>query len=169
MKSLMNQYLILTLILVVISCGPPKKLDRDTEEWRYQVEAVNTGKQGSYLIKVWTYAQKVEWAEQQAPKNAVHAVIFKGFPSKDRVKGQKPLVSAQNNMGDNDEFFKDFFKDGGEYSRFVTLVNSGAIAPGDVVKVGKEFKVGYTTSVSVGELRKYLEQNEIIKALDSGF
>ena len=133
------------------------------------MEAVNTGVQGTYQIKVWTYAPKVEWAEAQASKNAVHAVLFKGFPSKGRVKGQKPLVEDPKAPEQHKEFFEAFFKDGGDYARFVTLVDSGAIGPGDLVKVGKEYKVGYITSVSTAALRQYLEENEIIKALDHEF
>lgn len=149
------------------SCSTSKQLDKDTEEWRYQIEAVNTGKQGTYQVKVWTYTPKAEWAEAQAPKNAVHGVLFKGFPAKDRVKGQRPLITDPGAATQHEEFFKTFFADGGEYARFVTMV--GPPAPGDFIKVGKEYKVGQVASVSTTELRKYLESNQIIKALDSGF
>jgi hypothetical protein len=169
MFQLNNTIALAGLALLLWSCSTTKKLDKETAEWRYQVEAVNTGVQGTYQIKVWTYAEKVEWAEAQAPKNAVHAVVFKGFPSKGRVKGQKPLVRDVNAMETHKAFFDQFFKDGGEYARFVTLVDSGSIGPGDLVKVGKEYKVGYITNVSAAALRKYLEENEIIEALDSRF
>lgn len=167
----MNKYvisiLVVLLALALNSCSSSKQLDRDTEEWRYQIEAVNTGKQGTYQVKVWTYTPKAEWAEAQAPKNAVHGVLFKGFPSKDRVKGQRPVVSDPGADKQHEAFFKSFFADGGEYARFVTMV--GPPAPGDFIKVGKEYKIGQVASVSVTELRKYLEANNIIKALDSGF
>jgi predicted RecA/RadA family phage recombinase len=68
-----------------------------------------------------------------------------------------------------EEFFKEFFKDGGKYSKYVTLVNNGAIAAGDVMKVGKEYKVGVIVSVNTAGLRKDLEQAGIIKALTNGF
>jgi len=49
------------------------------------------------------------------------------------------------------------------------MVGSGEIGPGDLVKVGNEYKVGFITSVNVADLRRYLEKNNIIKKLDDGF
>lgn len=155
------------MLTFLISCSTSKQLDKDTKEWRYQLEAVNTGIQGTYQVKVWTYTRKAEWAEAQASKNAVHGVLFKGFPTKDRVKGQRPLVTEPDAYKQHEEFFESFFADGGEYNRFVTMIDTPA--PGDFIRVGKEYKVGQVASVSVTELRKYLEANKIIKALDSGF
>ena len=35
-----------------------KKADKETAEWRYEIEAVGTGTQGTYQIKVWSYSKK---------------------------------------------------------------------------------------------------------------
>ena len=32
-----------------------KKADKETAEWRYEIEAVGTGTQGTYQIKVWSW------------------------------------------------------------------------------------------------------------------
>lgn len=54
--------------------------------------------------------------------------------------------------------------------RFVTLTNNGAIAAGDIMKVGKkEYKVGVVVTVQYNDLRKYLEEKGIVKRLDAGF
>ncbi|MDD2426405.1 MAG: hypothetical protein PHU00_10390, partial [Bacteroidales bacterium] len=56
------------------------KEDENTRNWRYEIEGVQTGVQGTYLIKVWTYSKRPDLAIEQAKKNAVHGVIFqKGF------------------------------------------------------------------------------------------
>mgnify|MGYP001566227389 CR=1 FL=1 len=169
MKNFRNTLLVVLTFVLLVGCKTTKDLDKDTEAWRYQVEGVNTGTQGTYQIKVWTYAKEVAWAEAQTPKNAVHAVLFKGFDSNDRIKGQRPLINDVNMQPSNKLFFDSFFENGGEYAKYVTMVGSGEIGPGDLVKVGDEYKVGFITSVNVAELRRYLEQKNIIKKLDDGF
>ncbi len=146
-----------------------KKANKDTAEWRYEIEAVGTGTQGTYQIKVWSYSKKPETAIEQAKKNAVHGIIFKGFPDKDREKGQKALAQSPNLEQEKEDFFQDFFQDGGKYQKFVTLTNNGAIAPGDRIKIGKEYKIGVIVSVNTAALRKDLEDAGIIKGLSSGF
>ena len=146
-----------------------KKADKETAEWRYEIEAEGTGTQGSYQIKVWTYSKNPETAIEQAKKNAVHGIIFKGFPDKERVKGQKALAQNPNLEQEKEDFFKAFFEDGGKYQKFVSLANNGAIAPGDRIKIGKEYKIGVVVSVNVAALRKDLEEAGILKGLGSGF
>lgn len=146
-----------------------KKAENDTFEWRYEIEVVNTGTQGTKQVKVWTYSKKADVAMEQAKKNAVHGIIFKGMPDNGPVRGDKPMAQDPNLEASQEEFFKEFFKDGGKYSKYVTLVNNGAIAAGDIMKVGKEFKVGVIVSVNTGGLRKDLESAGIIKSLSNGF
>ena len=148
-----------------------KKADKQTVAWRYELEAVATGVQGTYQIKVWSYSKNVETATEQAKKNAVHGIIFKGFPNKGRVQGQKPLARNANLYEENEDFFKEFFKrGGGDYMKFVTLANNGQIAAGDRIKISKkEYKIGVVVSVNIAELRKYLETKGIIKGLSDGF
>jgi hypothetical protein len=91
--------LIVSLVAMVfnnVNAQAGKKADKDTEQWRYEVEAVQTGTEGTYLVKVWSYSKKPKIAIEQAKKNAVHGVIFRGVTAKDRVPGQKPLTNNPN-------------------------------------------------------------------------
>jgi hypothetical protein len=145
------------------------KADKDTKIWRYEIEAVQTGVQGTYLIKVWSYSKKPDVAIDQAKKNAIHGVIFKGFASKPGVSGQKALCSDQSAEEEHQGFFNDFFQNGGRYMQFINLSTDGAVAAEDRMKIGKEYKVGVLVSVNIAALRKYLEDEKIIKSLSSGF
>lgn len=155
--------------LTAASCGTAKKLaDTDTRQWRYEIEAAGVGAQGSYLVKVWSYSKDAGVAIEQAKKNAVHGVIFKGFTSNVRgVPSQKPLVSAPAMEAERKDFFEPFFADGGGYQKFVNLSSNGAIAPGDRIKIGKEYKIGVVVSVNAAALRKELEKAGIAKKLGS--
>jgi hypothetical protein len=146
-----------------------KKADKETMEWRYEIEAVGTGTQGSYQVKVWSYSKKPETILEQAKKNAVHGIIFKGFANKDRVPGQKALAPSPGIESEKADFFDAFFAQGGDYQKYITLTNNGAIAPGDRINMGKEYKIGVVVSVNVAALRKDLETAGVIKSLDNGF
>jgi hypothetical protein len=146
------------------------KADRDTDQWRYEIECVNQGIQGSYQVKVWSYSKKPHVALEQTKKNAVHGVVFKGYSSNERkCTEQKPLTRDPEAENTHVEFFRKFFDDGGDYMKYVSVSSDGTPGPGDIMKVGKEYKVGVIVSVSKDQLRKYLEDQKIVKGLSSGF
>ena len=156
-----------------------RKADRDTQNWDYEVETLSKNKTGAYILKVWSFSKNPNVAEEQGKKNAVHAVVFKGIPDGTgtiRTPGIKALIPGT--LSSDDEFFKDFFAEGGDYLRFVSVSNSGF---SDVIKLQKKkrdgtdkksvykFKVGLTLIVDVPALRKYLENNGKIQSLSAGF
>ncbi len=173
MKNVLKKISLLLVIIIgivtVTNAQAKRKADKDTETWRYEIEVVQTGTQGTYLIKVWSYSKKPDVAIEQAKKNAVHGIIFKGFTGKSTVPGQKALATNVNLEEEKADFFKPFFDDGGKYMKFVSLSNDGAVAAEDRMKVGKEYKVGVIVSVNVSALRKDLEDAGIIKSLGAGF
>ncbi len=169
MRPLIPALATLTLFLTLpsITSGQArKKAEKDTDEWRYELEAVGEGKEGTYVFKVWTYSKRAIVAIEQAKKNAVHGIIFKGYAGKDRIQGRPALSSDPNLVNTKADFFEPFFADGGDYMKFVS--NSGDTAP-ERLKVGKEYKVGIITTVAVADLRRHLEAAGIIKGLGSGF
>jgi hypothetical protein len=148
------------------------KAEVATREFRYEIECVGTGVTGSYLVKVWSYSKKPNVAIEQAKKNAVHGIIFKGFAGSGAGQGctsQQPLTNNPALEQEKQEFFADFFNDGGKYMKFVSASGDGNIAAGDRVKVGKEYKIGIVVSVMKDQLRKDLEAAGIVKGLSSGF
>jgi len=175
----MRTILLKTILLMLMLNGIPflilaqkniqKQAENDTKTWKYEIEAVNVGVQGTYLIKVWTYSPSPQVAVEQSKKNAIHGIIFKGFAGKQGVPGEKALASDPNAELTHQDFFDSFFSNGGKYMKFVNLTNDGAIDYLDIIKMGKEFKIGLIVSVNVSELRKDLEDGGIIKSLSSGF
>ena len=168
-----NIKFIITLFLVVsfstLSVAQQRKADKDTAAWRYEIEVFQTGVQGTYLIKVWSYSKKPDVAIDQAKKNAIHGIIFKGFTGISGVPGQSPLANSLNLEDEKADFFKPFFKDGGDYMKYVSLSNDGAVAAEDRMKMGKEYKIGVIVAVNITNLRKDLEKAGVIKSLSSGF
>lgn len=169
---------VLVTILVVVSFSfsanaqkAKKKADNDTEYWRYEIECVSTGIEGTYLIKVWSYSKKPDVAIEQAKKNAVHGIVFQGYAGGAQgCSSQKPLSRNPNLEIEQKDFFKEFFADGGKYMKYVSLSTDGSVASGDRLKVSKkEYKIGVIVSVRKDELRKDLETAGVIRGLTAGF
>ncbi len=157
-------------LLVVALCmpvwaGAKKKADKDTNQFRYEIECAGNAIQGTYLVKVWTYSRKAAVAENQCRKNAVHGVIFKGYGGGQGCVSQRPMANTPGVETQYSEYFNRFFADGGEFQKYASIM------PGttETVKVGKEYKVGVVVSIRKDDLRRALEAVGIIKGLNNGF
>jgi len=147
-----------------------KKADIATKEWRYELECVGVGSQGTYLVKVWSYSKSAKIAIEQAKKNAVHGIVFKGFAGTGQKCSSQPALAPQVGVEDQFEsFFDSFFANGGDYMKYVSASGDGVPGPDDIEKVGKEYKIGIVVSVMKDALRKDLEAAGVIKGLSSGF
>ncbi|WP_299834878.1 hypothetical protein [uncultured Tenacibaculum sp.] len=171
--SILSKYSLIVLLLLSclsINAQRRKKLaNKDTKNWVYDIECEGVGKKGFKLVKVWSYSKKPRFAIDQAMKNAVHGIIFKGYSGGgNSCTAFKALVS--NNDEKHRDFFNKFFSDSGEYRKYVTAAADGNIAPGDRLKISrKKYKIGVVVNVATDQLRKRLETEGIIKALDAGF
>lgn len=169
-KILLTTALFLT---VLASFGQRKQrlADKDTKQWHYDIECVNTAKQGFKLVKVWSYSKKPKYAVSQSFKNAVHGIIFKGFAQQGRsCTAFRPLMNRAMTEKQYKRFFKEFFLDSGEYNLYVNDAENGAIVPEDIQKVDKKmYKIGVVVSVNTDALRKRLEDEGIINGLTTGF
>ena len=91
-----------------------KKADRETGEWRYELQAaVGQASNGSALVRVWTYSKKAQVASDQSAKNAVHGILFKGYPDSNdgvRIVGRAPMIADPAVEAQNAEYFDNFFK-----------------------------------------------------------
>jgi hypothetical protein len=173
-KTLLITAFLSFLFLLNNTTAQPIQKDKanvQTRVWRYEVECVGVGVEGTKLIKVWSYSKNPTVAMEQAKKNAIHAMIFQGFAGNGKTgcSTQRPLTNNPGLENEKDEFFNSFFADHGKYMKYATLSNDGAIGPGDRVKVGKEYKVGVVVGVLYDQLRKDLEDAGIIKGLNNGF
>lgn len=147
-----------------------KKADKNTKEWYYEIEAFAAPYKGSCDIKVWSYGPDAITARDQATKNAVHGVIFRGIPGnvEKRLNALPPLVEDIMAEQTHKAFFDAFFADGGPYRRFAT--RTMADGNDEILRYDrKNYKVGVIVTVQYDALRKALEQQGIVGSLTSGF
>jgi hypothetical protein len=176
MKKLLNAAFVICAAILLASCASTKQkaADKATLTWQYEIEpTIGQATQGSILVKVWSYSKNKNVAITQAGKNAVHGVLFKGVSALNnntaRVPAQKAIVRDVNAESTYETYFKEFFADGGKYMKYINFVNNGIPAPGDIIKVGKQYKIGVRVSVAKDALRKEMEAAGIVKALGAGF
>lgn len=158
--------LVTTMMLVYQSCSSSKNV---AAFYNYEVECLGTGMDGTQLIKVWGYGQKPQDAIDQAKKNAVHAVIFRGITAGKPGCMQRPLATEAGTEQQHRNYFESFFEPGGKYLNFVAISNDGSISGDDRLKVGKQYKIGIIVTVNHASLRKELENAGVINSLDRGF
>ena len=165
MKKNILLFALSLLIAMPAFAGAKAKAQKDTEHFRYEIECAGNGTQGTYLVKVWSYSKRPKIAAEQCMKNAVHGVIFKGYTGGNGCVAQKPLANRPGVEMEYEEYFRRFFSDNGECYKYASLTGASQ----EMVKVGREYKVGIVVSVQKDELRKALEQAGIIRGLNSGF
>lgn len=163
--------IVLLSLCVLLACstaiaGKKKKIEEDTNRFRYDIEYSRTAADGMVQVKVWSYSKNATTATEQCRKNAVHGVLFKGYTASSVTASQKPLIKDASIESTKADFFKTFFAENGPYMRYVSTVVDGSI---EVRKVNKEYKVGAILTVNKDLLRKHLEDAGIIKGLTSGF
>lgn len=140
--------------------------DNVQEDWRYDIECAGDGVQGTYLVKIFTYSKSKKPNNEIFKKDAVHGVLFRGFSSSNKsCKAQKPIIKDPAVKEDKADFFKIFFSDKGDYSKYASITSSTP----EIIKVGKEYKIGMVVSVSKDLLRSDLEEAGIIRGLSDGF
>lgn len=164
-KYILTIFLMFATYFVFAQTG---KNDENTKEWKYEISCVDVAKEGGYLIRVFTYANSRKLAIEQAKKNAVHGVLFKGFIGSDKCASQKALFRSPTAEIENKDFFNVFF-DNNKYQKYVTLSTDGNIDPNDIVKVGKEYKLGIIVTIAKDALRKDLEAAGILKNISDRY
>lgn len=133
---------------------------------RYDIICEGNGVEGTYLVRVWVYANKQNLKPEQIRKYAIHGVIFKGITGSTKCNGQKPLAKSLSVEEENKKYFDEFFEKKNAYLNFATIVEGTF----ERVKVTKrQYKIGAVVSVSKDQLRRQLEADGIIRGLSTGF
>lgn len=161
----------LLFVLSLLLALPLTAWAADGEDtYRYELESYEGNvpvQAGSCMVKVWSYGKKEKVTRRECMKNAVHGILFKGYAKADARSadhGRKALVP--DGYEAHKKYFKDFFNSG-DYLQYVQLTNNGQLTAGDVIKIAKkEYKVGMVVIVNYEALRKRLEKDGVIKALD---
>ena len=144
-----------------------RKVTEDrTRNWQYESICSESGGTGSsYLIEVTSYVGDVRLALNQAKKNAIHAVLFKGVSGNNLGCTAKEPLIKNGVYNDNFEYFEDFFYNTRQYNQYATSPSGSAESTEKLKR--KMNRVTFIISVNVDELRKKLEYDKIIEPMGS--
>jgi hypothetical protein len=89
--------------------------------YNYKTECLGVELDGSQTLKAWGHGRYWKDAADQAKKNAVRDVVFKGILDGLNECKTKPLLMEINAEEKYESYFNRFFRDGGEYTHYISL------------------------------------------------
>ncbi len=132
----------------------------------YQTECVTLEADGYITIKIWDTKKGSRYKYNKAKKDAIHAILFSGISGGKGCSTQPPILNKSEEQENFKKIEKSFFAKKGKWSIFTRSSATVSTLPANLGK--KKWKV-YHVSISKNELRKYLEEQKIIKSLTNGF
>ncbi len=84
-------------------------------------ECLGTELDGSMTLKAWGNGRNNSDAVEQAKKNAVYEVLFKGISNGQSSCSKSPLLIDMEAEKKHEEYFATFLSDDGPYKEFVSL------------------------------------------------
>ncbi|MFI3285758.1 MAG: DUF6175 family protein [Rikenellaceae bacterium] len=131
----------------------------------YSVETLKVGADGTKYIKVSGFGKNDDAATFNAKRNAVHAAIFRGFPSAADANATPAICTDPSVMQNYKIYFNNFFNNG-DYLQYINLTTDGVPSGADRIKVKGGYEVKIYAQIMYDNLRRRLESDGIVKALD---
>ena len=125
------------------------------------VECMGVELDGSQTLRVSGTGRNKADAIEQAKKNAVREVIFKGIRQGKQGCNMRPIVNEVNAEERYEEYFNIFFADGGEYRKYISMADERNNSRD---KTQAKTFVKYTITVRVlrSELKARLKADHVI-------
>lgn len=136
---------------------------QEAQAQSYQTECISVEQDGSQTLRVFGKGRNRSDAIEQAKKDAVYEVLFRGVQKGNKGYNLRPIVTEVNARERYQDYFDIFFMDGGEYLKYVSMADRRL---GSTKKVkNSDAQVGYlvTVRVLIPELRQRLRQDGILK------
>jgi hypothetical protein len=126
-------------------------------------ECMGVEMDGSQTIKAWGFGKGMKDAVEQAKKNAVRDLLFKGVRNGKQECNQKPLINEVNAQEKYEDYFNKFFADKGLYLTFVTMKDEAdKIGAKDRKSATDGTQYGVVVTVLRAELKKQLIADKIL-------
>lgn len=156
-----KKYSFLFLVLSSLTLFSSCRVSRN-----YQTECVKIETDGYVTIKIWDTKKGAKYKPEKARKDAIHALFFSGISGSNGCATQPPILNNLNEQSKFKSIQRSFFAKKGKWAMFTRSTSTETTLPKSLGE--KKWKV-YHVSISKNELRKYLEEQKIIKPLTNGF
>ena len=153
------------LIAVTMFSSSYAQQQHTAANYNNETECMGVELDGSQTVKAWGKGKDRNDAVEQARKNAVRDVIFKGIRNGNDECNMKPLIVEVQAAEKYEDYFFEFFADGGKYAQFVSDVDESLFPKikKDRRAQGSEVSYGVIIRVLRQELKKQLIADNILK------
>lgn len=117
----MKYLTIISLFSLFLCTNIQAQKNRTGAHYSYEVSCLGTEMDGSITVESYGTGRNYLDATEQAKKNAVHAVIFKGIKVGVGDCNKNPLLFSAHAERKHEDYFAAFFADGGPYAEFVSM------------------------------------------------
>lgn len=147
------------ILLFAIGCASNKV--STSSYYALATTYLNDEGDGSITVRAYGHGKNRSDAIEQASKNAVRDVIFKGITVPNNTLLSKPLVTTVNAEEKFQDFFNTFFSDGGAYTKFVSNEDHRS-GSNNKEKNTVQVKIAITVRILRADLKSYLMDNGVI-------
>ena len=126
-----------------------------------ETECISKEMDGSLTLRVWGTGRNKTDALEQAKKQAVYDVLFKGVTRGNTDYNMRPIMTEVNARQRYQDYFDIFFMDRGEFLKYVSMEDKRAGS----TRVKRNFRdvtVGTTVRVLVPQLRARLKADGVL-------
>ncbi len=164
-SALMSMLLMALLPATSLAQSRREIIDISSMDTNYSVETLKVGADGTKYVKVSGFGKSDDAAALNAKRNAVHAAIFRGFPSAPETNATPAICTDPAAMQKHKLYFDNFFS--GDYVQYINITTDGVPSGSDRVKVKGGYEVKVYAQIMFDNLRKRLEADGVVAALAS--
>ena len=144
--------LILAALALILSAGA----------YAQETECIGKEMDGSLTLRVWGTGRNRTDALEQAKKQAVYDVLFKGVTKGNTDYNMRPIMTEVNARQRYQDYFDIFFMDRGEYLKYISMEDKRAGSTKVSKRNFRDVTLGVTVRVLVPQLRARLKSDGLL-------
>lgn len=144
--------LILAALALILSAGA----------FAQETECIGKEMDGSLTLRVWGTGRNRTDAIEQAKKQAVYDVLFRGITKGNTDYNMRPVMTEVNARQRYQDYFDIFFMDRGEYRKYISMEDKRAGSTKTSKRNFRDVTVGVTVRVLVPQLRARLKSDGLL-------
>lgn len=160
MKKLNKRFLLLLVISLIgfNSCNSTKN---NASYYSYDVKCIGSTLNGIQNVKAWGKGLDKAQALEQAKKNALDEVLFKGIRQGTTDCNARPIISEINGKTKYRNYFNSFFSQ--DYSSFATINTKNNEI--EKIETDQEYLIGAIITIEIADLKQRLFDDNILSQL----
>ena len=127
-----------------------------------ETECIGKEMDGSLTLRVWGTGRNRTDALEQAKKQAVYDVLFRGVAKGNTDYTMRPIMTEVNARERYQDYFDIFFMDRGEFLKYISIEDKRAGSTKVAKRNFRDVTVGVTVRVLVPQLRARLKADGLL-------